>query len=40
MSLNIVVFIHLEFFEEFANVIVFYHVNVESDMRAQKLSPL
>ena len=40
MSLNIVVFIHLEFFEEFANVIVFYPVNVESDMRAQKLSPL
>ena len=30
----------LEFSEEFANVIVFYLVNVESDIWAQKLSPL
>ena len=37
--MNIVVFVHLEFFEEFANVIVFYPLNVESDMQTQKLSP-
>ena len=39
ISLNILVFVHLEFFEEFANVIVFYPVNIESNIWAQKLSP-
>ena len=39
ISLNIIVFVHLEFFEEFANVIVFYPVTVEGGIWAQKLSP-
>ena len=40
ISLNILVFVHLQFFEEFANVIVFYLVNVETDILAQKLPSL
>ena len=32
ISLNILVFVPVEFFEEFANAIVFYPVNVESDI--------
>ena len=39
ISLNILVFVHLEFFEEFASAIVFFPVTVESDIWAQKLSP-
>ena len=31
--------VHLEFFEESADVIAFYLVTVESDIWAQKLSP-
>ena len=34
ISLNILLFVHLEFFEEFVNIPVFYPVNVESDMWA------
>ena len=40
ISLNILVSVHLQFFEEFANVIVFYLVNVETDILAQKLPSL
>ena len=32
ISLNILVFVPLEFFEEFENVTVFYHVNDEIDI--------
>ena len=38
IPLNILAFVHLEFFEMFGNVIVFYPVTVESDIWAQ-LSP-
>ena len=38
ISLNILVFVHLEFFGEFANVILVYPANAESNTWAQKLS--
>ena len=37
--MNILIFVHLELFEEFPNIIVFYPVTVESNIWAQKLSP-
>ena len=37
--MNILVFVHFEFFEEFENAIVFYSINVESDIWAQNVSP-
>ena len=39
ISLNILVSVTLEFFGEFENVTVFYHVNDESDIWAHRLSP-
>ena len=38
ISLNILVFVRLVFFEEFANVAVPDHVSDESDIWVQKLS--